>query len=352
MNEALLTLHLSGMVGAALYRRLVRHFGSAETAARAPARELQRVPGVGPVTAQAIADASRSGEAPREIDRAAKDGVRLIAYGEPGYPAALSSIFDPPLALAVRGTLDDSLALAVVGSRECTAYGRRQADRFGQEFARLGVTVVSGLARGIDTAAHQAALRAGRTIAVLGSGLQRVYPPENRRLAEEIAARGAVLSEFPLTAGPEPTNFPRRNRIISGLSLGVLVVEAGDTSGALLTADWAMEQSREVFCLPGSVESPMSRGCHEFIRQGAKLVECPADVLEEIPVLAALLEPRVRLSPLERAVAGKLGAHARSPEAIAASLRLPESAVETALAGLASKGAALATEGGYARSAL
>lgn len=349
MNEALLALHLSGMVGAALHRRLVQRFGSAESAVRASRRDLEQVPGVGPVTSKAIAESARSGEAAREIERAAKAGIRLVAFGDADYPPLLQSIFDPPLALSVRGSLDGALALAVVGSRECTAYGQRQAARFAHEFAALGVTVVSGLARGVDTAAHRAALKKGRTVAVLGSGLLRVYPPENRKLSEEIAGKGAVVSEFGLTAGPEPANFPRRNRIISGLSLGVLVVEAAEKSGALITADWAMEQSREVFCLPGSVENPMARGCHELIRQGARLVESPADALEEIPALAALLEPRVKLAPIERAVAGRLGAKPQSAEAIAAALRLPESTVGATLVNLAAKGAARETEGGYCR---
>ncbi|MBI2899874.1 MAG: DNA-protecting protein DprA [Planctomycetes bacterium] len=349
MNEALLALHLSGFVGAALHRRLVQRFGSAENAVRAPRRDLEQVPGIGPVTSKAIAETARSGAAAEEIARAEKAGVRLVAAGEPGYPRPLQSVFDPPLVLSIRGTIDDSPALAVVGSRECTPYGLRQAGRFAQEFAGLGIAVVSGLARGVDTAAHKGALRKGRTVAVLGSGLLRVYPPENRKLADEIAEKGAVASEFGLTVGPEPTNFPRRNRIISGLSLGVLVIEASEKSGALITADWAMEQSREVFCLPGSVESPMSRGCHGLIQQGAKLVEAPFDVLEEIPAIARLVEPRVRLSPIERAVAGRLTAKAADAEAIAAALRLPAGTVEAALTNLVAKGAAKEVDGGYLR---
>jgi DNA processing protein len=190
----------------------------------------------------------------------------------------------------------------------------------------------------VDTAAHKAALKKGRTIAVLGSGLLRIYPPENKKLADEIAEKGAVVSEFGLTVGPEPTNFPRRNRIISGLSLGILVIEATEKSGALITADWALEQSREIFCLPGSVENPMSRGCHRLIQQGAKLVENSLDVLEEIPALSALIEPRVQLSPIERAIVGRLSSKPATAESIAALLRLPEGNVSTALTNLVSKG--------------
>jgi DNA processing protein len=241
--------------------------------------------------------------------------------------------------------------VGVVGSRECTDYGRRQAARFGQELARLRITVVSGLARGIDTEAHRGALRApeGRTIAVLGSGLLRVYPPENERLLNEICRRGAAYSEFPLESGPEAANFPRRNRIISGLSLGVLVVEAAERSGALLTADWALEQGRDVFCIPGSIENPMSRGCHKLIKQGAKLVEEPADLLEEIPAFAALVEPAVALTPLERAVLRQLSDRPSSPESIAAITRLPAPSVEKALLELTEKGVALQEEPGLFR---
>lgn len=349
MNEALLALHLSGFVGAALYRRLLQRFGSPEEAVRASRKDLEQVQGIGPMTSKAIAESAKSGLAPKEVERAERSGVKLVSFEEAGYPAALKTIFDPPLVLAMRGTVDDPLALAIVGSRECTTYGQRQAARFAQEFAGMGITVVSGLARGVDTAAHRAALKKGRTIAVLGSGLLRVYPPENKKLADEIADRGAVLSEFALTASPEPVNFPRRNRIVSALSLGVLVIEATEKSGALITADWAAEQARDIFCLPGSVESPMSRGCHALIKQGAKLVEAPIDVLEEIPALANLIEPQTKLSPLERAVAGRLGEKAATAESIAASLRLPEGTVEATITNLVAKGVAEAKETGYIR---
>ena len=204
------------------------------------------------------------------------------------------------------------------------------------------MTVVSGLARGIDTAAHRGALRAreGRTAAVLGSGLLRVYPPENAALLDEICARGAAFSEFPLLQGPETASFPRRNRLISGLSLGVLVVEAAERSGALITADWALEQGRDVFCVPGPVESPLSRGCHRLIQQGAKLAEEPLDILEEIPAFASLVEPAISLSPLERAVLRHLGEKPRTAESIVATSRLPGPSVENALAKLVARGAA------------
>lgn len=334
---SLLRLNLSGMVGSALLRELKGRVDIARVD-RLSEAELRRVPGIGPVTAKAIRQAPDPRE---EIELAARHGVEILPLDDPRYPAPLRTLYDHPLVLYRRGSAAeaDAAAVAVVGSRECGDYGRRQAGRFGRELASMGVSVVSGLARGVDTAAHRGALEApeGRTIAVLGSGLLRVYPPENARLFEEICRRGAVYSEFPLRTPPEGLNFPRRNRVIAGLSLGVLVVEAGETSGALLTADWAVEQGREVFCLPGSVESPLSRGCHRLIRQGAKLVETPADILEEFPAFAALVAPAVPLTPLERAVL-RARAKCATAEGVAAESRLPLPAVERALDSLRAKG--------------
>jgi DNA processing protein len=343
--QSLVALNLTGLVGAALHRRLVACFGSARAALRAPASVLRRVQGIGEITASAIAQAGRSDDAAREMERAEAEGIRILAFGDPGYPPPLGELHDPPLVLYARGALaeEDQLGIGIVGSRHPTAYGLRQAERFGGELAGLGVTVISGLARGIDTRAHLGALRArtGRTIAVLGSGLGCVYPPENLRLSEEIAERGAVLSEFPIGAGPVPENFPRRNRIISGLSVGLLVVEAGEKSGALITADWAMEQGRDVFGIPGSVENPMSRGTHLLIRQGAKLAETAADILEELPPLAPLLRrlgADEGVSPIERAVLRQLEPKARTAESVAAASRLPECTVAAALERLAIRG--------------
>jgi DNA processing protein len=338
--ETLVWLNLSGMVGSALLRRL-REVYALSDLPRLSRRDLERVPGIGPLTSKAIREAAD----PRpEIDLAARNGIEILPSTGPGFPPALRTLFDHPIVLYRRGAMTeaDAMAVGIVGSRKCTEYGRRQASRFGLEIARLRVTVVSGLARGVDTAAHRGALRTpeGRTIAVLGSGLLRIYPPENARLLDEICGRGAALSEFPLTSGPETANFPRRNRLISGLSLGVLVVEAAERSGALITADWALEQGRDVFCLPGSIESPMSRGCHRLIKQGAKLAEDPSDILEEIPAFASLIEPSVTLTPLERAVLRSLTTKPSTAEVIAAATRLPASAVDHALSSLVSKGAA------------
>jgi DNA processing protein len=341
--EILVRLNLSGMVGSSLFRRLLEHF-ELPRIPKLSRRELERVPGIGPLTSKAIVEAPEPGP---EIALAARCGIEILPSTGPLYPPALRNLYDHPIVLYRRGAMTeaDRLAVGIVGSRDCTDYGRRQALRFGEELARLGITVVSGLARGTDTAAHRGALLApaGRTIAFLGCGLLRTYPPENERLLDEICARGAALSEFPLRAAPETVNFPRRNRLISGLSQGVLVVEAAEKSGALITADWALEQGRDVFCLPGSVESPLSRGCHRLLKQGAKLVEGPADILEEIPIFAALVDPPVLMTPLERAVLRRLQPLPCTAESVAATSRLPLAAVERALDALSGRG--LAAEG-------
>lgn len=231
-------------------------------------------------------------------------GVRMITPADADFPALLREIADPPQRLYIRGRLPEGPAVAIVGSRRASAYGLDVAERLAYDLALRGVVIVSGLARGIDGAAHRGCLRAGgRTVAVLGSGLGRIYPPEHEALAEEIVRqRGAVCSEHPADAEPLPHHFPRRNRLISGLSLGVVVVEATARSGALITADSALEQGREVFAVPGPVTHPGSQGTHGLLKQGARLVACAEDILEELrlaPVPAA---------PDEAAVKGSLSA--------------------------------------------
>ncbi|MCX7804010.1 MAG: DNA-processing protein DprA [Planctomycetota bacterium] len=279
-------LHLASQVGPQSFKRLVRVFGSASAAAAAPLGRLLEVEGIREAAARDIVKIREDGRAEREIERCEKLGVRILIFESSEYPEQLRHIYDPPILLYVRGSLlkDDALSIAVVGSRRCTPYGRRQAHGLAADLARVGLTVVSGLARGIDTAAHEGVLSVekGRTVAVLGNGLASVYPPENEALAERVAASGALISEFPLDAGPQAENFPRRNRIISGLSLGVVVVEGDEKSGALITAAHAVEQGREVFAVPGPVDSPGSRGPHKLIKQGAKLVERVGDILGEI----------------------------------------------------------------------
>ncbi len=280
-------------VGAATRKRLLDAFGSPLGVFAASTAELAKVHRVGPKLASLIPEIARSQAAEETISLCRRRGVEIVPEGTPGYPRLLGQIDDPPGLLFVRGTLEpcDALAVAIVGARHATAYGRRIAHQLAGALARAGYTVVSGLARGIDAAAHRGALDAGgRTLAVLGSGVLAIYPPEHAELAVEVAARGAVISEAPPLASPQPGAFPSRNRIVSGLSLGTVVIEAADRSGALITARLAGEQGREVFAVPGPIDSRMSRGCHKLLRDGAKLVESIDDILEE---LGPLFEPAV-----------------------------------------------------------
>ncbi len=230
-------------------------------------------------------DGPLGGQAEAALARMDLRGYRLLVLGEPDYPPLLAAISDPPIALTVMGELlrEDALALAIVGSRRATPYGRDTARRLSRDLASFGLTIVSGLARGIDSAGHEGALEAsGRTLAVLGSGLDEIYPAEHRELAARIAERGAIVSEFGLDEAPHARNFPRRNRVITGLTLGTLVVEAAAKSGSLISARLALEQDREVFAVPGPVGSPGSEGVHALLRDGARLVTRAEDVLEEL----------------------------------------------------------------------
>lgn len=219
-----------------------------------------------------------------EIRKIKDDGIRLVHLDHPDYPERLKNIYDPPLYFYMKGSLvqDDGNAIAIVGSRRPTPYGMRVADMLASELASAGFTITSGMARGIDSVAHRAALKSGgRSIAVLGCGIDVVYPRENCDLMSDIAKSGAVMSEFPMGSRPDKKKFPQRNRVISGLSLGVVVVEAAEKSGSLITARFAMEQGREVFAVPGNINSPLSEGTNNLIRQGAKLVSDVDDILEE-----------------------------------------------------------------------
>lgn len=290
-REQLILLNLVPDVGPLRLRRLLEAFGGLDGLWRATARELERVQGIGPALADRIASARRDeGRLQRELTLIDRHHVRLLTLEDPDYPAALKTIADPPLALYVRGTLAeaDAVAVGLVGTRRASVYGLMCAEQLAADLAGRGVTVVSGLARGIDAAAHQGALRAsGRTIAVLGSGLARLYPAEHAELAGRIAASGAVISEYPMEAPPLAQQFPRRNRLISGLSLGIIVVEAARRSGALITADCALEQGREVFAVPGPMRAVTSQGTHHLLKQGARLVTSVDDILEELRLEAA-----------------------------------------------------------------
>ncbi len=268
-------------LGPVLFKRAIEAFGSIDRILGASVAELTRIEGIGQRTAERIVRTRNSFDADRELELADRLGVTLLHLQDDRYPPPLRAIYDPPPVLYVKGTLlrGDSLAIAIVGSRRCSHYGTEQANRFAHLLASSGFTIVSGLARGIDSAAHQGALAAkGRTVAVQGCGLATVFPPENAKLFEQIAESGAVVSELPLAYEPLSENFPGRNRIIAGLSMGVLVVEATCRSGALISAQAALENNREVMAIPGRIDSAQSSGCHRLIKEGAKLV----DSLEEI----------------------------------------------------------------------
>lgn len=272
-------------IGGKLRRMLLDRFGSPQAVFAASPKEITAVGRIGPKLAGTIAALANGPIADEVLDICCRRGVQLLVEGSDGYPTILSRIDDPPGLLFVRGELRpcDALAVSIVGARHATPYGKRVASQLAGGLTRAGYTVVSGLARGIDAAAHRGAIDAGgRTIAVLGTGVLNIYPPEHADLATEVIGHGAVVSEAPPLAEPHPGAFPPRNRIISGLALGTVVVEAADRSGALITARLAGEQGREVFAVPGQVDCRMARGCHRLIRDGAKLVESVDDVLEEL----------------------------------------------------------------------
>ena len=272
-------------LGAVSFKKLTTRFVDPTAAFSAALTELEQVEGLHRDAIDGIVAFSDWAEIDEEIERARDAGIAIVPFTNPNYPARLRTIADPPPFLSVKGNIrpDDDKAVAIVGSRSASEYGRRVARDLARGLVSLGFTVVSGMARGIDGSAHESALQAGgRTIAVLGSGVERAYPAEHETLYRRIGENGAVLSELPIGTRPLAFNFPARNRLISGLSLGVVVVEATEKSGSLITATLAVEQGREVFAVPGEVGSSRSRGAHRLIRQGAKLVESVDDIIEEI----------------------------------------------------------------------
>jgi DNA processing protein len=280
-----LALSLTPGVGGILIKRLLDHFKTPEAVFQASLQELRQIEGLGERVAKEIQKGPVEKKVEKELYLLKEVGGKMMTINDESYPIRLKEIYDPPPLLYMRGELkkEDELAVAIVGSRKTTPYGRWMTEKMGQELARHRITIVSGMARGIDSLAHWGALSGGgRTVAVLGSGVDVVYPRDNRNLFNKIIDRGAVLSEFPMGSPPEGGHFPKRNRIISGLSIGVVVVQASMESGSLITANYALEQGREVFAVPGNVGSESSRGTHRLIKEGAKLVESSEDILEEI----------------------------------------------------------------------
>lgn len=317
-KEQLLNLSAIPGIGATRIRALIAHFKSTENIFTASIKQLTAVEGIEAKTAKSIKDYSDFDYGKQQATNAAQAGIEIIDFWDERYSENLKRIYDPPAFLFVKGALakQDKYAIAIVGTRLPSSYGKVIAEKFAKDLAQKGLAIVSGLARGIDTISHWAAIQSGgRTIAVLGSGLDKIYPGENKKLTEKIIEQGALISEFPMGTEPDAVNFPRRNRIISGLALGTIVVEAGLKSGALLTANYALEQNREIFAVPGNINSPKSIGTNQIIKDGAKLITDVNDVLVELePQLKHFLkqdEARSKelpedLSELEKLLLNKL----------------------------------------------
>ncbi|HLN32176.1 MAG TPA: DNA-processing protein DprA [Gemmataceae bacterium] len=337
--QDLLTLHLVPGLGPRLTAALLDRFGSAKTVLQASPAELQEVPHLGAKLAHSIHEAMRSANPAAELELMEHLGVRLLVHGTADYPESLANIASPPHLLYVRGEIQakDRNAVAIVGSRHCTAYGKRISERLASELTRAGYTIVSGLARGIDGIAHRAALQSGgRTLAVLAGGLSKTYPPEHAGLADEVAAGGALISEAAMRMEPMAGMFPARNRLISGLSRAVLVIEAAEKSGALITASHAAEQGRTVFAVPGPLDSPASAGTHELLRKGAVLIRGVDDILEELEGVKAKgsrvrFEPPPQVDELQRQIWEFLQERPRHIDEIAQGLRLPVPQISAAL---------------------
>lgn len=287
-NETISLIHLNLIQGVGLktVQRLRDVFGSTERALRAAPSEIRKIEQLSPAVRDLLIHKPVLYPIERELELIQTYGCQVVTLYDPAYPSHLKEIDTPPFVLYVRGELgpEDAISVSVVGSRNAKDYGRKVSYRLSYQIAQRGLTVVSGFAKGIDTAAHRGALEAGgRTIAVMGNGLSLIYPAANTDLAEKIETSGALVSEFPMAARPKPRNFPRRNRIISGLTLGTVVVEASNRSGALITARLAAEQNREVFAVPGEIFSQLSTGTHKLINDGAKLINTVDDLLNELP---------------------------------------------------------------------
>ena len=333
-----------GPVGAA---KLLSAIGTPERIFDAEMKDLLAVEGIGTSRAKSIASFSLWGQVERQVRVIEREGIQAVHLGDAAYPELLREIADPPVVVYVKGDIrpQDKYAIAVVGSRNLTDYGRAVAEHISEGLACMGFTIVSGMARGVDSLSHRSAIKSGgRTIAVLGSGVDVPYPPENRPLMDRIAEEGYVLSELPPGSSPDKENFPKRNRLISGLSLGVVVVEATSRSGALITARYALEQGREVFAVPGNVTSANSEGTNELIRKGASLTREAEDVLGELaPVLKGFIRPRdkvkIEVTEEEGRLCGLLSGEPKQVDVISRESGLPASKVLAVLLGLELKGA-------------
>jgi len=349
-----IALNLTPGVGKVFYKRLINRFGSPEAVFSAPEHELMRVDGARRAAVKAIMSSDCMGKAEDEIAKADKAGAKVVLFPDEAYPSNLRNIHDPPPYLYVKGDLllEDKVAVAIVGSRMATSYGRQVTRRIARDIAARGITIVSGGARGIDTESHRGALAAkGRTVAVLGCGIDVTYPAENEELFGLIAGSGAVVTEYPPGTPPEPNNFPPRNRIISGMSIGVVVIEAAGDSGSLITASYSLEQGREVYAVPGSVVSPTSRGTNSLIKKGAKLVEGSEDILMDLfPALKGYLrelDPEApaatshdfNLEPDEKALYEHIGLDPEHIDALVSKSGISASKALSLLLGLEMKGA-------------
>ena len=350
-REALVALNMVEHVGPVRARQLLEHFGDAAKILSASKHQLLHVRGIGEETAESIVGWEKSVDLAAEMKRIADSNCEIVIQSDAHYPELLREIYDPPIVLYVKGklTAKDKNGVAMVGSRMTTHYGIEVARKLGYQLAYTGVTVVSGGARGIDTAAHQGALSGkGRTICVLGTGIAIVFPPENAELFERIAANGAVISQFPFNRKADKQSFAIRNRIVAGMTLGTVVVEANLTSGALITANFATEYGRQVFAVPGRIDSPRSKGCHELIKKGAKLCEGVEDILSEFEYLFPASNrppsanetgvlPALDLSENEQKVFGALDSVELTIDDVIRKSGLPSSAVSVALFSLEMK---------------
>lgn len=349
-RQAYVALNMIQHLGPVRLRQLLAHFGTPQAILGADAHQLTQVHGIGPDVAASIASWRSQVDLGAELGRIEASGCHVLTQEDEAYPPLLREIYDPPIVLYVRGTLEprDKNSIAVVGSRQTTSYGGEVARRLGYQLAYTGVTVVSGGARGIDTAAHQGALAAGgRTLAVLGTGLDIVFPPENRDLFDRIACTGAVLTQFPFGRPADKQSFPIRNRIVAGMTLGTVVVEANLSSGAMITAQFAVDHGRQVFAVPGRIDSPRSKGCHDLIKKGAKLCEGIDDVLPEFEYLfpppnrpaipGPNTLPALELSEPEQAVHRALAEGEMDSDEVIRQSGLPASAASVALFSLEMK---------------